>query len=190
MSLRQLSCILLALTAAFAAGCGDEDATEPDTGGDPGSAATTTFEEPDVGITFEHPADFEELDEIELSRQEGVAADVTAAVGIDDANALVVQRFPLDAEVTRQNLDTVTDQADALFSDLAGEELQGRRTEVAGLPALEYEFGLEDPSEAVTRATAIFDGDVQYLLNCQSEPELRERIVAACDLALETLEVR
>ena len=102
---------------------------------------------------------------------------------------IVVQRFDLETEVTEGNLDRVKREADALFSQLAGESAEGEETSVAGLPALEYEIDLEDPADAQTRAVAIFDGDVQYLVNCQSTPDGREEIEAACDLALETVEV-
>ncbi len=110
-------------------------------------------------------------------------------MGIDETNVIAVQRFDLETEVTKGNLNRVKREADTLFSQLAGDRAEGERTTIAGLPALEYEIDLEEPADASTRAIAIFDGDVEYLMNCQSTPDRAEQISEACDLALETLEL-
>lgn len=181
---------MLALLAVAAAGCGGDDQEEGgEEGGDEGAAATETFQADDIDLTFEYPEDLEQRDDVEFSRSAGNAAAATAGVGLDESNVIAVQRFDLESEVTEDNLDRVKREADTLFSQLAGEAADGEETEVAGLPALEYDLQLEEPADAETRAVAIFDGDVQYLLNCQSTPDGRERIEAACDLALDTLRV-
>lgn len=178
----------LALVAVLVAGCGGDDSGD---GGDEGGEAvgSETFERDGFDLTFEYPSDFDERDDIEFSRSAGSGAAETAGVGIDEANVIAVQRFDLENEVTQENLDRVQREADALFSQLAGQEVEGKEARVAGLPALEYTIELEDPEDAETRAVAIFDGNVEYLLNCQSTPESRGRIDTACDLALETAAV-
>lgn len=179
----------LALLAAFAAGCGGDDDADGGNGGQE-AASSETFERDGFDLTFDYPSDFEERDDIEFSRSAGSGAAATAGVGIDETNVIAVQRFDLDKEVTQGNLDRVQREADALFSQLAGEEVEGEQTRVAELPALEYTIELQDPEDAETRAIAIFDGNVQYLVNCQSTPEGRVRVNAACDLALDTAEVQ
>lgn len=183
--------LTLTLLVVLAAGCGGDDASDEGGEGQGGGAAAPaeTFEADGIDLTFKYPEDLQERDEIEFSRSAGSAATATAGVGIDETNVIVVQRFDLEAEVTEDNLDRVKREADTLFSQLAGERAQGEETTVAGLPALEYRIDLEDPADARTRALAIFDGDVQYLLNCQSTPEQRQRLEAACEVALGTLEV-
>jgi hypothetical protein len=181
---------MLALMAIVATGCGgDPPDAEEGEGGDGGAVATQTFESDDIDITFEYPEDLEQRDDIEFSRSAGSAAAATAGVGLDESNVIAVQRFDLQTEVTDNNLARVKREADTLFSQLAGEAADGEETTVGGLPALEYNLQLDEPADAETRAVAIFDGNVQYLLNCQSTPEQRQRIEAACDLALDTLEV-
>ncbi len=184
---------MLVLLALLAAGCGGDDADEDSAAGGapakPGDPLNETFEAEGIDLTFEYPEDLQQRDEIEFSRSAGSAAAATGGVGIDETNLIAIQRFDLGTEVTEGNLNRVKREADTLFSQLAGERADGKRTEIAGLPALEYRIDLEDPADARTRAVAIFDGSVQYLINCQSTPDQAQRIDAACQLALDTLQV-
>ena len=41
-----------------------------------------------------------------------------------------------------------------------------------------------------SRFTVLFDGDQEYLINCQSTPEHRDEVDEACDEALATLAVK
>jgi hypothetical protein len=183
MTLR-LAPLTIALIAVVAVGCGGDDE-----GGNGGAVGTETFESDEIDLTFEYPEDFEQRDDVEFSRSAGSTAAATAAVGLDETNVIAVQRFDLETEVTEDNVARVKREADELFSQLAGEAADGEETEVAGLPALEYDLQLDEPADAETRAVAIFDGDVEYLVNCQSTPEGRQRIEAACERALDTLQV-
>lgn len=186
--------ILITLLVAAVVGCGDDGASseaggEGDTAGDAGGGGETTFEAEGIDLSFRYPRDFETRDDVDFSRSAGTSASETAAVGIDDTNLIAVQRFDLQRAVTEGNFERVQREADALFSQLAGEQVEGLRRRVGGLPALEYQIALEEPPDAETRAITVFDGDAQYLINCQSTPELRDRIDQACDRALFTLEV-
>lgn len=174
---------IVVMSAALTAGCGAGDAETSDRG-------TATFDRPEFDVTFDYPASFMELDDVSFNQQAGNAAAATAGVGLDGSNIIAIQRFDQDVAVTDKNLKEVQPQADMLFSQLAGEDLKGKEVEVGGLPALEYEIDLMEPPEGRTRAVAVFDGETQYLVNCQSTPEQREAIEAACDRALETLETR
>lgn len=190
---RLLSMLLaLALATAIVAGCGGDDDEEATTAadettetGEPG-----VFDQPEFDITFEYPTDFEPLEDISFNRSAGSSAVATAGVGLDETNLLAVQRFDLNTEVTEDNINAVRPEADELFSQLAGEDVEGKDVKVGGLPGLEYEIQLTDPPDAQTRATAIFDGRTQYLLNCQSTPDQADAVEEACDTALDTLETK
>lgn len=195
MTLRGVLALML-LLALGVLGCGGDD--EPDdaadsgdeTGGEVGGGAEeATFDVEGFDISFQYPSDFEQRDEVDFSRSAGSSPAETAAVGIDETNLIAVQRFDLESRVSDRNFERVKREADELFSQLAGEPVEGIRRRVAGSAALEYQIPLEQPADAETRAIAVFDGDTEYLFNCQSEPELRERIDAACDRALFTLEI-
>ena len=181
----------LLAAAALVAGCGGDD--EESAPAEPaeveaGAETNETFSEEGFDITFEYPEDFEVLEDVQFSESAGVPAANTTGVGLDGTNLLAVQRFDLNTEVTDQNFDAVKKEADQVFSQAAGEEVTGEETEVAGLPALEYNVTIDETEDIETRAVAIFDGNTEYLLNCQSAAEQREAILAACDLALETYE--
>lgn len=180
------------LAGALAAGCGgdEEPAPTPSEGnGGAGGEETEPFEPQGFDVTFQRPADFEPVPGVEFNRSAGTEPDATAAVGIDDENLIAVQRFDLRTRVTDDNLRTVREELDELFGELAGTPVTGEETEVAGLPAVEYRVELDEPPDAQTRAVAIFDGQVEYLLNCQSLPDSRDRIEDACELAMDTFQV-
>jgi len=188
--------LVLFVLAVALVGCGGGDEESPTTGAETTESPTTTgatgdteiFDEADFDVTFEYPSDFDPLDDISFNRSAGSSAVATAGVGLDSTNLLALQRFDLNIEVTEDNIDEVQPEADMLFSQLAGEEVEGKDVEVGGLPALEYEITLTEPADAQTRATAIFDGSTQYLLNCQSTAAEEDAVAAACDTALETFE--
>lgn len=187
---RALPALLVA--AAFAAGCGGGDeeegsSSEPEAA-QPSTETNETFSEEGFDIAFEYPEDFEVLEDVQFSQSAGVPAANTTGVGLDGTNLLAVQRFDLNTKVTDQNFQAVKKEADQVFSQAAGEQVSGEETEVAGLPALQYDVTIDAAEDIQTRAIAIFDGNTEYLLNCQSGAEQREVIEAACDLALETYE--
>jgi len=76
---------------------------------------------------------------------------------------------------------------DDLISGLAGTELSGKQVEISGFPGFEYEFDLEDPPEGRSRLFMLFDGKTEYTLNCQSTPDKRDELQAACRQAVDTL---
>ncbi len=182
----------LLAAAALVAGCGggeEEESAPPDaTEAQAGAETNETFSEEGFDITFEYPEDFEDIAGLTFESEAGAEAGATTAVGLDGTNLIAVQRFDLTTEITDQNFDQVKPGIDQLFSQVAGEQVSGQETEVAGLPALEYEVTIDQAEDIQTRAVAIFDGDTEYLLNCQAGTEQRELILAACDLALETYE--
>ena len=180
----------LLAVAALVAGCGGEEESSPSEPADVQAGAETndTFSEEGFDITFEYPEDFEVLEDVQFSRSAGVEAGATTGVGLDGTNLVAVQRFDLDVEVSDQNFADVKSEADQVFSQAAGEQVTGEEIEVAGLPALEYAVTVDEAEDIQTRAVAVFDGNTEYLLNCQSGADQRELILAACDLALETYE--
>ena len=187
----KLARMLLALLAAatLVAGCGDDEESATTEAADATTAESNeTFSEEGFDITFEYPEDFDVLQDVQFSQSAGAEAAATTGVGLDGTNLIAIQRFDLNTEVTDQNFDQIKQEADQVFSQAAGEQVTGQETDVAGLPALEYDVTVDEAEDIQTRAISIFDGNTQYLLNCQSAPEQREAIEAACDLALETFE--
>lgn len=172
---------LLVLPALILVACGDDD----DSGG-----GEETFDREEFPFTFSYPEGFKVTDDVTVDQALGSQADETLAVGLDQDNILLVQSFTLNIPIDESNLDLAKQEIDGLAQQVApGAESQ--ETEVAGLPAVELE-GIEVPTveSGESKLTAIFDGEQEYFLNCQSTPEQREEIEGACDLALETFALK
>ena len=176
LRLARVALLTLAL-AALAAGCGGgEDET-----------ASKTFNDPAFGITFDYPATLKVRDDIRFNQSAGVQGGKAKGLALDKENLLAIQRFDLNLAVTQQNLPRLKPALDQVFSQAAGSRVKGKPVTVGGLPGLEYQISLKQPASGQTRATALFDGKVEYLLNCQSTPEKRTEIGEACDTALKSL---
>jgi hypothetical protein len=157
-----------------AAGCGDS--------GD----GRETFENDDFDITFEYPDDLNEAEDVSFAQSLGAKEQAKAAVGLDKNNAILVTRYGLGVEVTRKNIDDAKAETDTLIQQVEP-KARGRRLEVGGLPSIEYEIDVPSVEDARSRLVFVFDGDDEYLINCQWKPDKREEIEDACRIALDTL---
>jgi hypothetical protein len=109
-------------------------------------------------------------------------------LSLDENNGIILQRYTLDQEVDESNLGLAKREFDALLSQGGVEASPGQTGETAGFPSLEYEsVALTVPEDGESRIVVLFEGDQEYLLNCQSTPDEREDVDAACAQMLETL---
>ena len=176
MSRRRASILALATLAAFGIGaCGGE--------------SDGTFDHEGFPFTFTYPEDFEEIDEVEISQQLGAAAEETVAVGVDEQDAIILEHFIVQIEVNEQNLRLAKREIDSLLQQLGPGAPPTTETEVAGLPALTAtEVPVSDIEGGLSDLTILFDGDDEYVINCQSTEEHRDEVDEACEMALDTLE--
>ena len=164
---------LVACAVALGAGCGSDD--------------PKTFDEDGFAITFEYPGDFERTTDVSVARGQGEAEE-SVALAMSDDNAIFVQRFGLNRAVTPGNADVVKAELDEVLSRLAGTEVSGRRIDAGGPIAFRYEVErLQEPEDGRSTIVALFDGDTEYFINCQSVPDGREELYEACERAIETL---
>lgn len=167
--------LLIAICLASLGACGEEEANR--------------FEEEGFAIAFEYPDGFEETDDVTLSEQRGSEAQDSRALGLDEDNGIIVQRYRLQRSIDAESLDIAKAEFDQLVAGLAPDAPEGEQTEIGGLPALRYSgVPVSSPADAQSRLIVLFDGSTEYLINCQSTPEKRQEIEEACDLAVDTLE--
>lgn len=172
--------------AALLAGCGGDD-----DGGGEVPEGTAAFEDEDFPFTFAYPEDWMKTTDVSIATEAGNAADETIFVGPDEDNGIVLQRFTLQGDVTEDNLSEAKAEFDDLILQVDPEAPEASETELIGLPTLEYdEIQLATPEDGESRYNIFFDGDQEYLINCQSTPDSREEIDAACQEALDSLEER
>ena len=153
-----------------------------------GDSGPATFEEDGFPFTFEYPDGFEVSDDPTFSQNLGGESDETVAVAVNDDNGIVLQKFTLRAEVDQTNLSVAKDEIDGLIAGVDADAQGGEAGETAGFPSLEYGLvKLTTPEDGESRILFLFEGDQEYVLNCQSTPDEREEIAAACDRMLETV---
>jgi hypothetical protein len=174
---------------ASATACGGADDTADAADGGDGDDGYATFEREGFPFTFEYPDSFElrELTVAESPGGESDDADDRVAVASDDDNLIAVERFTLNVEVDESNLDQAKEEFDQLYEDL-DPSADSQPGEIAGFPSLSLDaIAVPIPEEGQSRLTVLFKGDQQYLITCQSTPEKRTEIQAACDHMLQTL---
>ncbi|HZC13349.1 MAG TPA: hypothetical protein VE270_04935 [Thermoleophilaceae bacterium] len=155
-----------------------------------GSDEPKVFDEEGFAITFEYPGDFERTTDIDAERRQG-QAEKSVALAMSEDNAIFVQRYGLNREVTADDAEAVKQELDGVLGELAGTEVSGKRIQVGGAVAFRYEVEeLQEPDDGRSTIVAVFDGDTEYFINCQSVPDGREELDEACDRAIETLELR
>lgn len=184
-----LAVLLLCLTAA---GCGgsDSDGGGGSGGSGSGSEDTASFDADGFDITFDYPEEMQLREEVTVNESAGAEATETVALAYDEDDAIVVQRFDLNIEVNEDNLDMAKTELDGVIAQIDPQAGSGERVDVGGFPGFEYDLALEQPEGARSRYTVIFDGNVEYIINCQATEERREDIAAACETALASVESR
>lgn len=155
-----------------------------------GGAADQTFDMQGIGITFKYPSAFTPIANVAVRRSAGANAAARAAVKLDDVNLIVVERYDLNATITKANLSKFKDDVDGVASNLAGTPVSGAEVEYGGLPGYEYVISLTSPPDGQSRLAFLFDQATEYLINCQSIPAERNEIEKACRKALDTLETK
>jgi len=179
--MRPLS-LLPALLCIALAGCGSSDE-----GGGGAKPDTETFAEEGFEITFEYPAEMQLREDVTLGQSAGAQADETVALAFDEDDAIVVQRFDLNVEVTEDNVDDAKTELDGVISQLDPDAGSGEDISLDGFEAFEYDIKPEAPPGARSRYVVLFAGDTEYVINCQATEERREDIAGACRTALETV---
>jgi hypothetical protein len=171
--------LLLLVTAALLSGCGSS--------GDD----TATFEEDGFDISFEYPAEMKEASNVPVASGAGGAAKATAGIGYDKRDVIIVQRYDLNRVVDEDNLGSVKSELDRLVAQISPGAGAGDAGTTSGFPSIDYRgLAVRSIEDAESRLVALFDGDVQYLVNCQSTPGRRADVEKACEQVLRTVERR
>jgi hypothetical protein len=170
----------LIVMAAALAGCGSD--------GD----SSSRFEESGIDITFEFPEEMNEADNVMIASGAGSSAKATAGVGYGEKNTkdvIIVQRYDLNVPIDAGNLKRAKAELDPLVAQISPGAPKGETGEIGGFPSIDYRnLKVRQIDGATSRLIALFDGDVEYLINCQSTPKRRADIEKACRQALDTVE--
>jgi len=180
---------------ATLAGCGSDGAESGSSSDKPTTTKAarvtgTVFSNSQFGFNFTYPKEWQEA-EIKGDPDQSFGSKPTAriAVALDDNNAVLLARYDLAQTVTAADVAGQVSDLNGAMTQFAGEPTAGTVTEIGGLPAVGYnEFALpNDPDTRSSRVTFLFDGNVEYEINCQSNPEGHDELNKACDQVLSTL---
>jgi hypothetical protein len=153
-----------------------------------GSSSDKAFDADGIGITFTYPSEFKPIERISFAQSAGADPAARGGVSVDAVNAIIVSRYDLRVAITNQNLARFKGEVDKVISQLAGKQVTGRKVEFGGFPGYEYSISVTKPANGLSRLLVLFDQATEYLINCQSTPEKRDTVEAACQTALDTLD--
>jgi len=172
-----VACVAVGLVL-FASACG---------GGGGGSGGGGRYEETGLDITFPIPSGFHIAHDISIAKSSGVKAVDQAAVAIDQDNLVIVQRYNLNTAISSENLATFKGEVDKVIGQLAGKPVSGHEVKYGELPGYEYVIDVAQPAQGQSRLAVLFDGKVEYLVNCQSTPDQRDKIEKGCRTVLDSI---
>ena len=188
---------LITLLALVFVSCGGDEENGDSGDGQESEEAVATYSE--NGVTFEYPEDWIPM---QVESQAGTLLWSTSYgpeefnPGATGVNYVNVSGYRLAREVKPSDLpklDRVVGQfVTELASRTGGEITAGpTATTVAGLDGYEVEVGglsLEGET-ASSRMVFLFQGDLEYFVNCQYNDDAEETILDACDQVLSTFTV-
>lgn len=198
MNKRLLSMLALLLALALlGAACGGSSSDDTSDNGTEAEGEqeveTATYSANDV--SFDYPENWEEFSANAAASSMGSNEQWDATVGPDDTNLVNITAYQLNVEVTEENLSDIEAELDGVInqvvSQAGGSIASGpTATTLAGFPAYEYEWQDVDvdgdPKDS--RAIFMFNGDLEYFMNCQYSTDNEEDILAGCQLILDTFE--
>ncbi len=145
------------------------------------------YEESGFDITFTIPSGFRIAHDIRVSKSAGASPVDRAAVSLDQDNLVIIQRYNLNVAITSSNLASFKNEVDRVIGNLAGKKVAGHEVEYGNLPGYEYVISLAEPAQGESRLAVLFDGMVEYLVNCQSTPEKRDKVEKGCRTVLDSI---
>jgi hypothetical protein len=170
----------LIVAAAVLGGCGSDD-----------GGGTGRFEEDGFDITFEYPGEMNKAGNVTIASGAGSSAKATAGIGFgkkDTKDVIIVQRYDLNVAIDEKNLDRAKAELDPLVAQISPGAPAGKTGKTRGFPSIDYSgLRVRQIDGAETRLVALFDGDAEYLVNCQSTPKRRADIDKACAQVLRTV---
>ena len=190
-----LIALLVALMMVAAACGGSDGGGAEDTAGEDGGEETAVNTYSENSVTFDYPEEWQEFSADAAASSMGSNELWDTTVGPDDTNLVNITAYQLNIEVTDENIADIEAELDGVIQqvvDQAGGTVASgpTQTTLAGFPAYEYEWsGVQVDGEAKdSRAVFLFDGDVEYFMNCQYSTETEEDVLAGCQLILDTFE--
>ena len=154
-----------------------------------GSGGSGRYEETGFDITFAIPGGFTIAHDLSTAKSAGAKPVDEAAVEIDQDNLIILQRFNLNpkVDITAANLADFKGDVDKVIGTLAGKKVSGHEVEYGGLPGYEYVIAVAQPPQGESRLAVLFDHQVEYLVNCQSTPDTRDKVEKGCRKVLDSI---
>lgn len=196
----QLGSIALVVLALLLGACSSKDeGGASDTAGASTTVASATYS--DNGVSFEYPGtwkEFTQTDAVEAGNKLwGVSyGPAESEGGAGTANFVAVQSYQLNQEVTADNLPQLKGSVEGFVKQLVeqgGGQIDSGPTEMTmgGIDGYSFEISGVDVGDIETssRLVLVFQGDIEYFVNCQYAGDAESEILNGCDQVVDSFAV-
>ena len=182
----------VALLCVLLGACGSANSSNDNEAASASNVGERTFSNAAYPFTFQYPEAFRIAAITSVAATAGGGAADRVAIALDEDNAIFLARSEAeDIDITSANVGQAVPEVDQVVSELISAPARGRAQDVGGFASVVYDVvAVATPPNGQSRMVFLFDGKRQYFMNCQSTPERRAELTAACDLALSTLKKR
>jgi hypothetical protein len=191
--------LIVALAAILLLGaCSSKDDSTDDAAGATTTVATGTYA--DNGVTFEYPGEWTEFtqnSEVEAGNKlwaTSYGPDVPS--NEQTTNFVAVQSYQLNQQVTEDNIADLKSSVEAFVQQLVeqgGGQIDSGPTETSmgDIPGYEFDISGIAVNDVTTasKLLLVFQGDIEYFVNCQYAAEAETDILAGCDLVVDSFAI-
>jgi hypothetical protein len=142
------------------------------------SSSYKTFSSKSFTITFQYPSNWL-TGTVNSQSTAGSSSVAEVALGLDSQDAVIISRYNLTISANAANLPRLQTIVNSVVDQLSGKNLSTKRNVVGGLAALSApSFQFKD--KLINQFTFVFNGAVEYQINCQSTPANQAEIATGC----------
>jgi hypothetical protein len=191
----------LAVIPAILVSCSsaaDRSGDGPSASPTPVGSTPETSSYADNGVSFDYPSDWQLLDQTGATSSTGGDQLWTQALGLglSEASVVIVSAYQLRLDVSKVPPEQLKTEIDATLDQLTqqagGSRVGGLETTTLGsLHGYEATIDATSPAGSAVQSRVVFafDGDLEYYVNCQYEPDARSAILDGCDAIQESFAV-
>lgn len=156
--------------------------------------AYRSFYQPGYHITFEYPSELELISDVpetdHVPRPDCATESPPTMLLLEGYDTLVTFWCKTRDSAASDHIELFKKKLDRSLNSAYPGLPGGVRIEAGGLPGLAYSVPMAPLPGAQMRYIALFDKDIEYVIECQSTPQHRDEMDRACQRVLDTIQRR